>query len=102
MQSGFQNLSFTTGNNILSEQGDKKLGWAAVFNTIAQGLVHKNLREPSNWNLLFDLLCVLCIMILCIRGAAKEFPLSTCVIVMLVFIAACFGWVVYYVHSRKK
>ena len=102
MQSGFQNPGFRIRNKILSGEGDKKPGFFEVLNTIGAGLVHKDLREPSNWNILFDLLCVVCIMVLCIGANTKEVPVGTCVITMLLLMAACFGWVVYYVRSIKR
>lgn len=102
VQSGFQNRRFTIRNNILSEQGDKKRGFFDVLTTIGDGLVHKNLLEPPNWNILFDLLCIMCIMGLCIWANTKEWPVATCVITMVLFMAACFGWIVHYVRSQKR
>jgi hypothetical protein len=102
VQSGFRNLSFAIRNNILSGQGDKKAGFGEVLNTIGDGLVHKNLLHPPNWNILFDLLCIVCILGLCIGANIKEWPVWICAITMLLFMGACFGWIVRYVRSQKK
>jgi len=102
VQSGFQNLSLRIRNNILSEEGDKKRGFWEILNTIGDGLVHKNLLKPPNWNILFDLLCLLFILILGFCTPSKEFPLKACVITGLVLVCLCFGWVFYYVQSLKK
>jgi len=101
-QSGFRNPSYATRNSILSEQGDKKLGIGEVLNTIGDGLVHKNLLHPPNWNILLDLLCIICILGLCIGAKVEEWPVWTCVITMLLFMAVCFGWIVHCVRSQKK
>lgn len=100
-QSGFQNVTFTTRKSILSQQGNRKVDPGAALSAIGEALVRKDLREPSNFNILFDLLCVLGIVNLCVWATPKEFPVWTCVIVMVGFIGLCFAWVVY-VYSRKK
>lgn len=101
VQSGFQNLTFRNRNGILTEQGNKNLTFGETVHAIAEVLVRKDLREPANWNILFDLLCILCIVILCVCATPKEFPVWICVIVMLAFIGLCFRWITY-VYSRKK
>jgi len=71
---------------------------------IGEALVRKNLREPSNWNILFDIILTLFVLGLVIAcGAfhlANHIPLFWCVVLAFIFILLCFAWIIC-VYSKK-
>ena len=78
---------------------------AKVFARIGEALVRKDLREPSNWNILFDFVLVLFVLGLTIicgtLQLTNHIPLFWCVLLTFIFILLCFAWIVY-VHSKKS
>lgn len=72
---------------------------------IGEALVRKDLREPSNWNILFDTILVLFVLLLAIICGtfhlANHIPLFLCIILAFVFILVCLVWTIY-VYSRKS
>ena len=66
--------------------------------------MRKDLREPSNWNILFDVVLLLFVLAVVLGsgtpGFAENVPVGVCVGVAFVFIFMCFAWIVY-VHSRR-
>lgn len=74
-------------------------GFIKVIGEIGKALVGKDLREPSNFNLLFDVIVVLFILGLCTIGGFANLegvPWGVCIFVGLLFILLCFGWIIYY------
>lgn len=91
----------------MSKQKRPSLDMGKSLSKIAEALVRKNLREPSNWNILFDVSMMLFILgLFSICGhysLTNQIPLSECLIVAIVFILLCFGWVIYtYSKSGPK
>ena len=89
-------------NRTVTAQGNHRCGVGAALTAVAEGLVRKDLREPSNFNILFDLFCGVFIVALCLSPQPVErFPLLACVITALVFVGLCFAWVIY-VHLHRR
>jgi len=74
-----------------------------IFSRMGEALVKKDLREPSNWNILFDFLLILFILGLCLFGGVtlNDAFLWTCVVIGFVFILLCFGWIIYYTGKKR-
>ena len=69
-----------------------------------EALVRKDLREPSNWNILFDIILVLFVLGLSIICGtfhlANHIPLFWGVVLAFIFILVCLAWTIY-VYSKK-
>jgi hypothetical protein len=77
---------------------------AESVGTIGQALVKKDLKHPSNWNLFFDFLMILVIIVVILSNSFSDVsgvPLAACVITALVFIFLCFLWTCY-CHEKSK
>ena len=72
---------------------------------IGVALVRKSLKHPFNWNILFDFLMILAILILVlgtVTSKIKDVPFGTCIIVALGFIFLCFLWVCYCHENSRR
>jgi len=81
------------------------LGIAKALARIGEALVRKDLREPSNWNILFDIILVLFVLGLSIICGTfhltNHIPLFWCVVLAFLFILVCLSWTIY-VYSKKS
>lgn len=85
-------------------QGNQIFGIFEVLGRIAEAIASKDLRDPANWNLLFDLLAIILVLglgFVCgFFGLQEEIPLFWCVITFILCFIACFFWVIY-VYSKN-